>query len=96
MSEVTGSNTAACGQPLASHILGLIGVMVMAGLGGGCVDTYRALMEVAEHLRNHENFPPYVATGLPVVEAITVAKAQAATAEAAEQLSRTPLTGRPN
>jgi hypothetical protein len=51
-----------CGLSLREHIDKVfVALLFYSGLGGGCVDTYRALVEVAEFIRRDQGFPAYEA-----------------------------------
>lgn len=62
-------NDITCGNnSFEEHIQGAFAMLEMAGtilgIGFGCRDSYRALVEVAEEIRRHNNFEPYTATGV--------------------------------
>lgn len=48
-----------CGAPLSAHIKALLVAMDGVGLGGDCIDTYRALAELAEFIRRSHSYPVY-------------------------------------
>lgn len=49
-----------CGLPMDVHVVGLVTGMLMVGLGSGCEDTYKAIVEVAEGIRKHHGYVAYV------------------------------------
>ncbi len=53
-----------CPMTLDEHVLLLINAMMALGMGGGCINTYRALVEVADYVKNEFAQEGYQPTGL--------------------------------
>lgn len=70
MSDATKKGEGAgqtCGVTLDEHIDSLTAAMAVFHLGGGCEDTYRSLLEVAEGLRQYFKYSEYVPSGKKVL-----------------------------
>jgi hypothetical protein len=50
-----------CGQPYEPHFGALLAILMMAGLNFDCRDGYRALVEIAEVVRQVGGFQPFTA-----------------------------------
>lgn len=50
-----------CDLSLMEHVDGLIEAMAEAGIGGGCENSYRSLVELAEACRLANGFDVYMA-----------------------------------
>lgn len=48
-----------CPRTLMEHCEELVVAMAAAGIGGGCEDTYRSLLEVADWIQRAHGFPAY-------------------------------------
>lgn len=48
-----------CGLSLREHVGQLFAGLMVAGMGGGCVGTYQALIEMAELVRRENDFSVY-------------------------------------
>lgn len=57
-----------CGAPLEEHLLDIRIAMGAVGVGGGCEDTYKALVELANAIRDKNNFRPYTPKGTAYVD----------------------------
>ena len=52
-----------CGLPLSVHVRGIVRGVLDNGMGGGCEDTYRALLDVAESIKREFGYSDYQPTG---------------------------------
>lgn len=53
-------NTTQCDQDFQTHVDGVLFGLADSGVGGGCVDTYRAILVVAEVMRRIQNYDPSI------------------------------------
>lgn len=49
-----------CGRDYKLHVQRAFVGLMMMGLGGNCFDTYRALVEVAEYMRQENSLPKHI------------------------------------
>ena len=56
-----------CELSVEEHIQCVVVAVAAIGIGGGCEGTYKALLEVAEGLKQYFHYPEYKPTGEYVV-----------------------------
>lgn len=74
-----------CGMSLEDHVKSIITGLVLAGVGAGCIDSYKAMVEVTEHIRKLKDYPTHRPTGI-------VAKIEEETKQLREQMAPGPGT----
>lgn len=63
MSEPEQKDEQSCGASIEQHIIDIFGGMAVVGLGMGCREVYRALLEMGEEIRSQNNFDVYIPKG---------------------------------
>lgn len=80
-----------CGASIEEHIVDVWGGMAVAGVGGGCREVYKALVEIAEELRVRNNFAVHIPIGNGLVERVITVAIQKAEKHAAQVKQRAQL-----
>ena len=60
---MTNKPVRVCGLPLSVHVRGTVIGLMSNGIGGGCEDTYKALLEVAEAIKREFGYADYQPSG---------------------------------
>lgn len=74
-------NEHSCGATLEQHIVDIWAGMQVVGVGFGCREVYRALMELAEEVRHANSFETYLPQGGGLVPRTIKTAVQKAEAE---------------
>lgn len=82
-----GQTPETCGADLKDHIAQLVTLMMMSGMGGGCYDTYKTLLDVAEWTRRDKGWPVLTMNGDTTAEVVEELEKQVSQHEAQRVLA---------